>query len=396
MTDQTIDNDAVYAQQQAGGNPQASAKRSFDPGFKRNMTIIGVVILVAIVIIAAAIWTAKSSADAGKNKIDGTVIQAGQSSFGTTATAPTPVEKERLERVQTKESDKAKENNNTYIPKDNPISIEKIKAPDAQSNGPGQGYNYAAGVNQGSPVDTQREGNIRKGIDAQLAAILARAEPPPVQVAALYANPQVENTAAAATTNASTVSSAGLPATQDSLITGLSIAGARLVSPFDSEKTGYVSAEITAGPLTGAFVTGVGILNANEGVSMRFNRMRFKGEEYAIDATALDTKTSSDAMSAEIDRKLLARYVLPIAFVSAQAYMTALSKPAQIITTLGASPTTAAATPAATTLQATASAASAGLGSAIAKLSEQGVSAYIPINTSIALLFNATVLKKAR
>jgi hypothetical protein len=399
MTDQVINNDEVQHQQGADST-QGKNKRSFDSGFKRNMSIIGITAVVALVVIVAAIWTAKSKADAGNSKIDKTAIAAGQGSFGTSTTAPTPSEEERLKRVQGKESDKAKESNDTYIPKDNPLNVEKFKAPETQNNGSGAGYNYAAGNNQGNQGDPQRDGNIRKGIEAQLNAILARAEPPPPQVAAPYANPLGPNTATAAAANASTVASAGSPATQDSLITGLSIAGARLVSPYDSDKTSYISAEITAGPLTGAFVTGVGTLNANEGVAMRFTRMKFQGENYAIDATALDSKTSSDAMSADIDRKLLSRYVLPLAFVSAQAYMTALSKPSQAIQAIatlgGAGATTpVATTPAATTLQATASAASAGLGQAIEKLGTQTPAAYIPIDTSIALLFNVTVLKKA-
>lgn len=391
MTQQTIDN-------QGGGEAiigeAATPKRKFslDSGFKRNLTIIGGAILLALAAMVVLVFGAKGVANANADKVPPSSIPNTQ--VGKTEATPSQAELERLGRVQKSQSEEALKARETYIPKDNPFGSSKVEAPPTKETGAGPGYNYT--LNNSAPAyDSQRDANIRNGIAQQLKAIADRATPPPVQVAASYAKP--EKAEATNTAQVAAEQKPAAPTQAEPLISALSIVGARMVSHYDSDKSAYVSAVINSGPLTGALVIGQGVLNPNEGVQLKFTRMRHDGKDYQIDVTALDTQTSSDAINADIDRKLLSRYVIPIAFVAAQAYMGAISKPAQSIVSLaniGGGSSTAVVTPAATTLQATAAAAQAGLGQAVGKLGAQVPSAQIPVDTSIGLLFNSAVYKK--
>ncbi len=68
---------------------------------------------------------------------------------------------------------------------------------------------------------------------------------------------------------------------------------------------------------------------ADQGVRVRFNRMLFNGRSYSVNAIALDPSVSHDTLSANIDRKLLERYVLPLIGATASAYLQAVGQAGQ-------------------------------------------------------------------
>lgn len=377
----------------------APVKRSFDKGFKRNVLILGGVFGAAIIVVIFIVVGANKK-NSNNGAQGGSTIPVPVITAGATPTAMTQSEEQRLGRVQGKESDAAREVGNTYIPKELPVNLQSLGAPDIKTNGPGPGAYSPQPMPSGqqdqkSAADSQREGMIAQGLARQLSAILTHGEPPPIQSAGPYANAATAAASAAVATVASNAASAAsAPATlPEDLIKGMTIAGARLASPLDTAKTDFASAEITSGPLAGAYLIGKGRMVGEDGVQIVFNRMKFKDQMYAVNVTALDNSTSSEAMGADIDRKTLSRYVMPIIFSTAQAYLLAVARPAQTaIATAGVAVTVA--TPGATAREAAAAGIAAGMAKAAEGLSQSKPSAYMPIDTSIALLFNESVLKR--
>lgn len=371
-----------------------AVKKSLDSSFKRNMLFIGIAALVAVAVISVSLWSAFSKPGANAMAVAPMNIPtnvAGVSNSGK-PTDMTPADQDRLNRVQTAESEAAKLAKNTYIPKELPLNSESLKPPAVQSSGPGRGYAYSTGdASAHSAVDAQRDARINQGIQLQLAAIVARWEAPPTQSAPAYAG---AGSGAATASTAPAVPASASATSADELVKGLTIAGARLVSPLDTAKTEFISAEITSGPLAGAYLVGKGRMVGEEGVQVSYTRMKFNDVTYAVNVTGLDNQTSSDALAAQIDRKLLARYVMPVAFSTAQAYLLAVARPAQsVVATSGLSTTIV--TPGATAREAAAAGLAAGIGKAGESIGQAKPSAYMPIDTSIALLFNDPVLKKA-
>jgi intracellular multiplication protein IcmE len=394
MNSQTID-PAAYENNdemdEGHGSPNiAPPKRKIDGKASRNLMIVGAVVILAIIVIVILAFqlTGNKSTSQGTP----TEIKVSSNNSATNKAAElTEAEEERLKRVQSKESDKAASKGEVFVPNDNPMKATPTEPLD---NGPGKGYNYQTGNESQSAAQTgasnpERDSLMIKGMESQLKGLLSRYESPSTQKAAAYAVDK-----SAETNGAQAPSTTATEANIENLMAGLTIAGARLVSPMDTAKTSFVSAEITTGPLNGAYLIGTATMNGELGVLVKFNRMRFKADDYAVDVTGLDSQTSSNALNADIDRKILARFVMPVIYASAQAYMTALARPSQNIVNSTSGSTVA--TPGATTLQATASGVAAGLGQLIASGQQQTPSAFLPVNSSIALLFNAAVPKKAK
>lgn len=373
------------------------AKKKLDPGFKRNLMIIGGAVLAMVVVIAIVVFGAKAKIDGAKDRGPGTIIPKATTTGGGSQTQLTPEDEARMGRVQTKESDTARERKDTYIPKDMPLKPEDIKTPDAQNNGPGKGYNYKTGDNQGgqvNQVDAQRETLIKKGIELQLGSLLSKAEAPPTQSATFYTPPGGAAPVAAVAPSGA-ASSASASAASVTLIGGLKIAGGRLVSPLDTAKTEFISAVIDSGPLEGAYLVGKGKMVGEEGVLMTFTRMTVAGEDYAVNVTGLDNGTSSDAMNADVDRKLLSRHVMPVFFATVAAYMQAIARPSQtVVVTSGGGAQVV--TPGAAGREAVATGIAAGATKAGAAFGAEKSTAFLPANTGIGLLFNEAVVKKVK
>lgn len=370
------------------------ARRQFDSGFKRNMLIIGGTVAIAAIVIVAIVFGTKSRLDSAKERGPTTSIPATPVVAGGSPTQLTPADEARLGRVQGRESDAASEKKDTYIPRDLVTRSEAVlQAPATQTAGPGVGYAYNVGDRSGQAVDPQREAAIRKGIEVQLNGIIAKMEPPGTQSAPAYQPPQQPGNSQQAAAAAPAASAAAGKESGEVLARGLSIAGARLASPCDTSKTPFISSVINTGPLTGAYLVGQCKMVGDEGVQVTFNRMTFGGESYVVNVTGLDNATSSDAMAADIDRKLLSRYVMPIAFTTLQGYMGAIARPSQTVVATANVPAQIV-TPSATAREAVATGIAAGLGKAGEGLGQAKPSAFMPIDTGIALLFNEPVLKK--
>lgn len=396
MSDATIENPQPEFQDPAD---IPMGEKKLDKGFKRNMLIIAGAVVAAVAVIAVVILGVRSKITSSQSAVPATSMYGLSGVSGSKPSDLTPADAERLGRVQTLQSEAAQAAKETYIPKELPLNSD-LRAPAASMDGPGslgqRGYNDAA--SQQAVGDPVREANIKKGVEIQMAALLAKFEPPGTGSAGPYSPPAAANVSAGAqasangSLNTSAASTAAQPA-PEVLVRGLKFASSRLVSPLDTSKTEFISTEITSGPLQGAYLIGKGRLVNDSGVMLEFNRMSFDGEDYVVDVKALDNATSSDAVAADIDKKILARTVLPVLFTTAQAYLNAVAQPGATIVAGGFA--TQVVTPAAQGRQAAAAGLAAGVGRAGEGLANTKPSAYLPVNTPVSLLFNAPVLKKS-
>lgn len=392
------------------GEPTVAPKPKLDRLFKRNIILVGGFVLLALAIIVVIVMRTNSAMNKSAEKgMATTVIGIGASEKGSQVGAMTEAESERLKRVGQQQSDQAKAAGNSFIPKDMPLSSD-VRPPSANDKaGPGGNYdmnsgrvNTNAASNAANAADSKREQLIAQGLERQMTHILAQFESPPTNSAGPYVDRAVKAAVAAnaatpanPTSSTSTSSSSSSSASAPDWIPGLGIFGAKLTSPLDTAKTNYISAKVTNGPAEGALVFGEGKVVGAEGVRLSFNLMAFEGKTYAIKAVALDTQTSSNAMEANIDRQIFARYVIPIFGAIGQAYSAAKANPGQQVVN-GVSGTTVV-SPAATAEQA----GYGGLAAGIGKLTEAATytgpnTAFMPVNASIGLLFTEPVKKVAQ
>ena len=397
MSEATIENPQV-----ADADPASipMSEKKLDKGFKRNMIIIGGAVVVAAIVMAVVILGARSKINKSQDSVPATSLAGTSTIAGSKPADLTLADAERLSRVQTAQSNAAQENKETYIPKELPLNSD-LRAPGASNDGPGNfgQRSYSDGQGQQPAGDPVREANIKKGVELQVAALLAKFEAPgansagpytvPGGVANATVNSQAPVSAGTSTTSTTSTAGAGAPAV---LVRGLKFASSRLVSPLDTSKTDFVSAEVTSGPLQGAYLIGKGKLVNDVGVTMDFTRMSFDGEDYVVDVKALDNSTSSDSVAADIDKKILSRTVLPVLFTTVQAYLNAVAQPGATIVAGGFA--TQVATPPASARQAAATGLAAGVAKAGEGFANAKPSAYLPVNTPVNLLFNAPVLKK--
>ena len=288
-------------------------KRKFDPGFSRNMLVVVGAAVLAVVVIILVLFFFSGGA---KNAQQGSSISIGgspqQSNDGLT-----PAMREKLARAQTKEAESAARQGESYIPPDVLPSApnEPMVTPEAQARAMEAQRQAADNAKQAND-----ERNQMKLAAAQqmLANTLTRPDVERVSVEKVAVAAQAAGGADAK--QAPVVAAADEDG--DLLVDMMEIFGARLVSPVDTDLSDYASAEITTGKLAGAFLIGKVVL-AGEGAQFQFTGMRFKKSTYAINAMALDQATSTSAVRGELDRKLLQRYVFPVAMAYVGALATA-------------------------------------------------------------------------
>ncbi|MES2977563.1 MAG: hypothetical protein V4731_04000 [Pseudomonadota bacterium] len=379
----------VDVQPEVTGNlEQNSRPREFDKGFTRNLKLLGLVLAVAVAGVGWSVYrTSASPADSANAReasmaIPGALITAGKPSV------PTAADIDRISRVATRASDLASKQGGTFIPSDLPLVSEAV-APPLATPGPGPGYRYNVG-DAGPQLDPAYSARVEKGLERQLERMVGSLAAPGTASAPAYKVDQ----AAAPNTPAVQPSSPAAPASAVAanaakpLIPGLHIAVAELMSVVDTAKTGYASARVASGPASGALLFGSAVVVNEAGLSVTFNRMSLNGKAYSISAIALDQQTSSNAMSAAIDRQLFTRYVLPIFGATAKAYFDALARPGSSIVTTPVDGVAQVVSPEATARQAAAAGAGAGLSKAAESLQPKGgVTAYMPERAAIGILF---------
>lgn len=402
------------------GAPGSTAKKKLAPGAKRNLLILGGVAAAAVLAMGAVVLNRGSNSPSATVAGGPTTLPTAGATGTEVNAAPTPAqaallaEKQRMEAAAARASGQA-----AYIPPDSGAAVSMTPgAPVRSADGTYAGSN-GQGNYQPPAQPTQEELNLaeqyrqqiermRAGAKEQLNAMTALSAPrggfSRVTIAGGGGAGDSRLQISSASVNAGTdgreiagrggaVASGVAVGAAQVVADALEIFGGATLSPVDTYRTGYISARIASGALAGAFLVGTTTL-VNEGLQPRFTQMRFNGATYKINAIALDEATATNAVSANLDRRILQRYVMPIAMAAVGGAASALARPSEAVTSLGTG-STAVVTASATRDQAVAAgvAAAVGMGQrAVDADASLPIQATLPAGTPIGIMFVEPVL----
>ena len=374
----------------------AKAKKTLDPSAKRNLMIVGGTTLAAVVVVGFVGMQMASGPQLRETGLPATQVQTGGIGAQSTPTGDlTPEDLQRLDRVTQRQAEEAAAAGRTFIPSNLPLNREPASpepAPlPAQAPPPGVNYSVSGGQAGMSQADAERFQLMLQGLERQLTRIAEVHAAPPTVSAARYESrdePARAPVGQPAAAPAQTVAQASPALAVEPLVEGLHLAAAELLSPIDTDKTSFVSARMASGPLAGATLYGVVQMVSDQGVRVRFNRMLAQGRSYSVNAIALDPAVSHDTLSADIDRKVLERYVLPLIGDTAKAFLQAIGQAGQQVV-VGPGNTPVVVQPEASTRQAAAQGAAAGIDRAMEEFgrSRANPRASLPAGAPIGVLF---------
>lgn len=95
---------------------------------------------------------------------------------------------------------------------------------------------------------------------------------------------------------------------------------AEVMSAADSDTPGKLRARITSGPLAGAVVVGGARRIGNQGFQMDFTSASFNGRTIKVAAFAVDGEASGDVVRGDYDGRYMQRYVFPVFAEGVKAY----------------------------------------------------------------------------
>ena len=375
------------------------ARKTLDPGAKRNILILAGVTLAAV---AAVAFVLVSMLRAAHSKPQAPVSSVPvQISDGRATDAPLPPhEQQMLTQVQQGDAQRAQQQGQSYVPGQTnlgtPTQVAVASTPSASAlpKVVAMRQPQAQAAPQAAIPQDVMEG-LRRQIPEILAAQQAR-----VQVVSFVQGQSGGGTARPAQAPAAPKASASAASAEvrKELVHTLSIYPVVTENKIDTSKTDYVSAKIVGGPLAGAFMVGTAKLKG-DAVAIRFDQMSFEGHGYAIQGIGLDQKTSSNAINGNVDRHLLAKYVMPIVLAAAGGYATASAETGSTLVGIGTGIGTAAAvqTPSPTAQQARAAGLAAGLQLANQRVSQIGNEPdtfTLPAGAPLGVMFKAPVYAK--
>ncbi|MDK6076224.1 DotG/IcmE/VirB10 family protein [Massilia varians] len=110
---------------------------------------------------------------------------------------------------------------------------------------------------------------------------------------------------------------------------------AEMISATDSDTPGKLRARIQSGPLAGAVLTGAARRIGTQGFQADFNTASFNGRTFKVVAYGMDGEVAGDVVKGEYDGRYMQRYVFPVLAEGVKAYAGAR---AQVGTTVIAIP----------------------------------------------------------
>ena len=387
-----VDHDQVESNAIPQGQGAKGATR-LDPGAKRVIKWVAIAFGAAAVVVIGLVFAASSKKEMRASVNLPTNAGSGQQ----TDVVQTDYEKGRLAELQRQKAEESKAQGGVYVPPPAgaPVTQDKLAGLNGPTGpGPGSYNTYVAPaqvvIQPGSLQDPARQQAIQEGLNRQLGQLLA--EQPtgsPIARVQMIENKQAA-AAQAAGQGAGTQASGSSAAVEDPDLPGpLTIHAARTTSPIDTSRSSYVSAEVVGGKYAGAFLKGTAVLNQGEGLQITFTDIRINGKVSKINAVALDEQTSADALAGNIDRHILTKYVLPVAFASFSGAASAIAQRSSQVVTNGL--TSSVVVPEATSRQAAAAGIASGtqIGQQIVQsLQQQPNTATLPSGTLIGVLFN--------
>jgi hypothetical protein len=372
-------------------------RKTLDPGAKRNITIIVGVVLATVAAVAFALVGMLRATHSGRQAQASSVPV--QISDGRSTDAPLPPhEQKMLAQVQQGDAQRAQQQGQSYVPGQTnlgtPTQVAVASSPSASTLPAVTPMRQVpAQSQQGEAIPQDVMQGLRRQIPEILAAQQARVQVVNFQQGQGGASGQPQTPVAPKAT-----ASAAAAQIRKELVHTLSIYPVVTENAIDTSKTDYVSAKIVGGPLAGAFMIGTAKLKG-DAVAIRFDQMSFDGRGYAIHGVGLDQKTSSNAINGNVDRHLLAKYVMPIVLAAAGGYATASAETGSTLVGIGTGvgTSTAVQTPSPTAQQARSAGLAAGLQLANQRISQIGNEPdtfTLPAGAPLGVLFKAPVYAK--
>ncbi len=343
--------------QQEGGSPviedavepKGRSTGRFDPVFRRNLMIIGgvLVLLMGGALVAALRFTgasAEKSSSAVSMQTPGGVQHAPDAKLS-------PEMQAALAEAQKRDLQRAEQDGRSVaMPRETLHQPEPLlEGPPKSSPGAGAAPAPAASTPEDLHLAQQRAEDERQRKQAEEEAFQRRVEAAKSQLGVValgreIAEPAVLRFAVAERPSATAMAGGGASATapgsvgaaQDQdLVTALEVFAAELTSPIDTYKSTYASARILNGPLAGGFITGR-VTSHEEGISIEFDRMRLGKSACPVAIRGLDEKTADTAVEANVDRRYLQRFVWPVLMAAAGGVAQAKAQVAQEVVPIGA------------------------------------------------------------
>jgi intracellular multiplication protein IcmE len=380
-----------------------------DPGLRRNLLIIGGVLGVAALGLVIMVGFRASAPSPSAQAPTGVAVPGAAAGGQARIDAPSPVMQQLLREQHLAEADAARRAGRPYIPPDSagsepipaatPQSDSRLGVPGAANGayGSSAGSGSAAGA---SPEEQAKRERLRRGIENQMKDLVAAAAPP-----SNVARIQVASAESAGSPAPGVGPAQGRPAQAAAntapvrvaapVADALEIFPAVTMTPVDTYKTGYFSARIAGGRLAGAFLVGRTQM-VNEGLQPRFTQMRWNGKTYSIDAIALDETSGTDAVDAQLDRRYMQRYVMPIIVAMVGGYTAAKAQTGTAVVGVGVDggAGTAVAQPPPTEKQAVNAGIAQGMAMtqrAVEQEASLPIRASLPAGAPIGVMFNAPV-----
>lgn len=347
-------------------------KKKLHPGAAKNLKYIGIGVGSAVVIVGGLMTMSLSGGKKGPaTAVDVRAVGSSEGLAVERQDALTPGQIKALRATQEAEAASAARNGQFYIPGDQVARPVPVGGGEAQQPTPSaelramqaSGTDGAVAANVPDPNEAEELARRREGLQRQLSGLIAGESAAVgvqrVNFSGAGAKQPVSGDSASESADASGATRVPLSAPESVEIAGaFQIVAAESASPIDTYKTNYASARIVAGPLAGALLFGKAEA-ADEGLVVTYTNMRFNGKAYTIEAWALDEATSTNAVSADIDRRYFERMVLPILLAGVQGYNQKVSETgSQVVVAANG---TAVATPSASAKQARAAGVSKGL-----------------------------------
>lgn len=384
-------------------------RRQLDAGVKKNIFIIGGVLVVAIAAMTLILLMnpAQQQGPAGASVPHS--APAGQEK----SEPVNPVMAQLLREQQLAEAEAARRAGRPYIPPDS-MALEPIPA-SASAGYRVSGYPYGADVAPGAgmrgsqlgsaglpgaqgaqvgitPDEQARLERMRAGVAVQLRELAGAAAPAQSQARVVISEAQSAGGSAAVVARAPSAAAPAAPVAV--VVEPLEIFSAITLTPVDTYKTGYFSARIVSGRLAGAMLVGRTQV-VNEGLQPRLTQMRWGSKTYAVDAVVLDEKSGADAVEANLDRRYMQRYLMPIVVAMAGGYASAKAQTGSEAVALGSAGGVSVTQPPPTDKQAINAGVAAGMSilqRAVDREAALPIRATLPAGTGVGVMFNAAVI----
>jgi len=375
--------------------PEAS-KKKLDPGFSRNLKIIGGALGVVTVLFFVVFIMGSGGS---KEKVNSSNLDLGGATASTPNSQVTPAMAAMIRDQQIAEAKAAAARGSSYIPPDTVGSPEPVftqPAPVTASTYAQTSLIAPQNAQDVAAIDERR----RKGLELQLEMIAGSGEATEVRTRITpTGSGEVRTNAAPASSSSVVTAAAGGSTTKSTqIIAGLDILAASLASDLEvpANATVFASAVVNGGPHSGAYLIGTARV-VSESLQISFTQMRLGDKMYTVDAIVLDQGTAANAITGSVDRKLLARYVMPVALAVAQGFYSAKAQTGSTQVTVGTE--AAVVTPPSTTEQARSAGIARGLEigqQEVQKGAQEPIVVSARRNTPVGLLFRAPVTEESK